>query len=832
MSGVKWPEVERWFHDLSQLDLDEREAQLAELAAQRPELAATLVELLAASEGVSEALPAGGALDGRLHQELQRLEERSDDLVGSVVAQFRLVEVLGRGGMSVVYLGEHIDPKVPQRAAIKVLRSGHQSPEQQLRFEQELAILARLEHPSIARFLHGGTSPDQVRYIAMELVDGQPIDDYCATHGASLEERLSLLQSVAEAVQYAHSHLVVHRDLKPANVLVTHDGRVKLLDFGIAKLTGEARLADGPETQEFSRLLTPEYCSPEQVRGEPVSMATDVYLLGLLCYEILSGKRAQQLEGRSWSDVERVVCTQTLTPPSVAAADPAEYEPPVPTSFAHRLRGDLDNIVLTALRKEPERRYRSVGHLLDDLERFQRSEPVSATPDGRWYRLSKFWRRHRLAVAAATAVILLSIGYATTVTLQARRLAAERDRVRAEAVKSEMVKDFMADVFIAADPFEAAGTQTTAGELLERASERIDSLDSQPEVVSELRLTLGNVLYQLGSHQQAEEQQRAAVDKCSSLPEQERAGCLPAVEFGLGRTLRMQGEYDEAAVLLSSSVTGYERLLPDSLRLLAEAHNELGMVYYFDHQYERAEAEYREALRLHQSADPISSAAIAGTTSNLSMIVSHRGDIDESLKMKRAASALWEEAVGPDHPHIAIVEHNIARDLQKLGRYSEADPHFRRSLAIRQATLDADHPRLALAEVLLGNNLHKLERFEEAEEHLIRGLAATELAYPDDHPRVAEANMAYGRMLVDAERLDEAAALLERAVDVYQARYGDEDSFTAVARMSLGACYLDLGELVLAERLLTDAERVLRDHNSWGAEARRHLERLRLLSDE
>src|SRR5215207_8326514 len=382
---------------------------------------------------------------------------------GALVGPYRIVREAGHGGMGTVYLAERADDQYRKQVALKLVRAGLASEVDVLRrFRDERQILASLDHPGIARLLDGGVTADGVPWFAMEYVAGTPLDRYCDEHGLTVDERLTLFARVCEAVAFAHRNLVVHRDLKPSNVLVTDDGVVKLLDFGIAKLLQpQPQPEREPITQVGPRAMTPEYAAPEQVRGEPVTTATDVYALGAILYALLTGQRAHRLDRRTAAEVERVVCDTNPEPPSVAvtrtidvghADGSRERITPERVSEARgtdsgrlrrRLRGDLDTIVLKALHKDPVRRYASADALLEELRRYRAGLPVQARPDSRLYRIGKFVRRHRLGVAAGAAVLLSLVGGLAGTLWQARAASRAAAAASREAAKARAVTEFV-----------------------------------------------------------------------------------------------------------------------------------------------------------------------------------------------------------------------------------------------------------------------------------------------------------------------------------------------------------------------------------------------------
>lgn len=354
------------------------------------------------------------------------------DLKGQVAGRYRLVREIGRGGMSVVYLGERADGDFEHRVAVKILRPGLESSGVGWRFSQERRILARLTHPHIARLIDGGETSNNLSYVVMEYIDGEPITDYCENHNLPLEARLQLFLTVCAAAAHAHRHLIIHRDLKPSNIFVTNDGVPKLLDFGIAKLL-DASDGESQKTMTGLHLMTPDYASPEQVRGDEITTTGDIYSLGVVLYELLAGVRPHRLRNLSMREIVRVICEQEPRRPSAAAK----------TGFREQLRGDLDQIVMKALRKEPDLRYESVDQLSDDLRRYLKGEPVSAQRDTLRYRTVKFIRRNRALTAALAAVVLLLV---LVLGGTFRQLIAERARTReqyrmAYAMSVQQAKD-------------------------------------------------------------------------------------------------------------------------------------------------------------------------------------------------------------------------------------------------------------------------------------------------------------------------------------------------------------------------------------------------------
>jgi serine/threonine protein kinase len=440
---------------------------------------------------------------------------------GDRIGPYRVLRTLGVGGMGEVFLAERADAEFEQQVAIKVVYGGTIARNVQSRLRIERQILAQLDHPNIAHLLDGGSLPDGTAYIVMEYVDGVPIDVFCDSNRLDIAARLKLFQTVCAAVHYAHQNLIVHRDLKPSNILVTAAGAPKLLDFGIAKLLDERQAGHHTlaVTHADMRIMTPDHASPEQVQGQAITTSSDVYVLGVLLYRLLTGTGPFFIPSMRLTDIERAICEKDPPLPSNAVSMDDSTEArgiaDARSIGAHRLRrilqGDLDNIVIMAMRKEPERRYASAQQMASDIQRYLEGKPVIARRDTMSYRTAKFIKRHWLTVTAGAGTVFLILAFATTTYVQSLRIAAERDRVaqqreRAEheRVRAEEVSSFLVSLFKLSDPEENRGNQITARELLDSAARRLQAgLQDQPATKAALLSTVGAVYDSLGQYKDA-----------------------------------------------------------------------------------------------------------------------------------------------------------------------------------------------------------------------------------------------------------------------------------------------------------------------------------------
>ena len=552
----------------------ERMAFLRQLCGNDRTLFDAVERLLGYAEEPDAAWDTGGGLSGAIWAELA--ESAGAASAPEDIGAYHVVREIGRGGMAVVYLAERKQADFEHRVAMKVVHAGMSSVSVLNRFTQERKILASLNHPAIAKLLDGGSTADGRPYFAMELVEGHPIDRYCEQQRLSLAARLKLFLRVADAVQYAHRNLVVHRDLKPSNILVTHDGQVKLLDFGIAKLLD-------PTSQEHSLTLlsslpmTPQCASPEQIRGEPITTATDIYQLGLLLYQLLTGRYPYRVDSNDRGSLSKAICEQEPTRPSTAvsgehAVDDPRWHARFERQIAQRLKGDLDSIVLMALRKEPERRYASVEQFAKDVRDYLDGRPVSARADTLGYRSRKFIRRHRFGLGAAAVVVLTLIGGIVATLHQAQRAERRFQEVR------QLANTFMFEFH---DKIQYLSGATEARSLLvDTALQYLDSLAADAGGDTELLVELA-VAYQrvgdvqgdprgfsLGLTTEAMESYRKSLEIAETLIAREREPmilrALATGYFKVGDMLSEGGATQEGIEMLEESLLNAEALLEET----------------------------------------------------------------------------------------------------------------------------------------------------------------------------------------------------------------------------------------------------------------------------
>ncbi len=827
MQPERWQQVKQVYESVYELAPDARRSVLDRACAADPELRHEVESILAAGEQVPAFLdsPALASFSDLL------LQEHPEALLGRRVGPYRLSRVIASGGMGTVYHAIRVDGQFEQEVAIKFIRRGVLSSDCLARFQRERQTLARLDHANVARLLDGGAAEDGSPYLVMEYVNGQPIDEYCDEHRLNTGRRLELFRTVCAAVHYAHQNLVVHRDLKPNNIFVTPEGVPKLLDFGIAKVLAAEPDVDGADTaRTLQPCMTPEYASPEQIRGEPVSTATDIYSLGVVLYELLTGRRPYRVKSRSLHDLARTICEQEPERPSTAVRRVLEaptrpggtaglLTPELvsekrgvqPDKLRRRLSGDIDAIVLMALRKEPQRRYISVEQFAEDVRRHLEGLPVVAQRSTLRYRSAKFVRRHQAAVLAAAVVVASLIGgtvvsawaagvasHERDAALRARQFAEqEAANARVEAQKSARVTGFLQNMLAAASPGRD-GPDVTVGALLDEASARVSAeFGDDPEVESAVRTAIGETYVELGRYAEAELHLRAALAIQRQIHGEEHWDVAKALNslgvllhakgdfaaaqrcleqalathrkiYGnehpdvaqdlnnLAVVLRVQGADAQAEPMLRQALAIRRRLYGDEHRETAETLNNLANLLRSREDYAGAEPLCREVLTVRRKLLGEQHPDVAQAINNLAVVLAAEGRIVEAEPLLRQSIALYRELLGSDHPELAGTLYNLGTLLAGAADAAGAEPLFRECFAIRTRRLPAGDLRTATAEQALGGCLVALQRYSEAEPLVLEGYHTLEAALGPQHARTLAALRAVVDLYEKWDRPDEA----------------------------------------------------------------------------
>jgi serine/threonine protein kinase/tetratricopeptide (TPR) repeat protein len=749
-------------------------------------------------------------------------EPPADAPLPATIGPYRIERLIGRGGMGEVFLAVREAEDIRQFVALKVIRRGMGTDHVLQRFRLERRILANLHHPHIARLLDAAATDDGRPYFVMEYIAGAPITEYCDQRRLTVAQRLQLFQTVCKAVQHAHQNLVVHRDLKPRNILVGDDGAPMLLDFGIGKvLAPNETLGPALETSGDLRLLTPEYAAPEQVTGEPVTTSTDVYSLGILLCELLAGRHPYLLGSESRHEVERAVVEATPTRPSmVLSRAQLEREPTgvsiqrisdlrntQPASLRRRLAGDLDNIVLMALRKEPDRRYPSAVALADDIRRHLDGLPVRAQPDTFGYRARKFVRRNAGAVAAGVSAFL-ALGATTGVTLvQSRRVARESQRVEHERDKAVEVRGFLLEMFGATGADRAVGDTVTARRLLDlQVVQAKTAYANRPELKAEMLEVLADGYDRLGLYADAEPLARDALTERRRILGDKHPDVSSALNM-VGWIMHERGKSKDAELVVLEAVelrrAGGERYRTD----LARSLNDLGVVYNALTRYAAAETVLTEALTIRRALLGDQHRAVGITASNLAAAYYFQGKVDSAIRVQGLAVKSLEQSVGRDHQRSIVALGNLAAFKRAAGdKGAEADY---RDLLARQTRLQgSQHPQTAFIQASLASTLSSRGResgsepvLAEAESLYRRSLATTEVAMGPSHPQAGVILDRLGAVLLARNKEREALTNQVRAVSILRAAYGDSNQTTIAAVAGLAMVHWRLGNVPAAQRL-------------------------------
>ncbi len=749
MDPVTWSRIEELFSDALDRPPAERDAFLDRACGGNDALRAELGAML--------AVHADDAALG-----IERMVGPADDgdtrLVGRKLGAWRIERLLGRGGMAEVWLAARDDGQYEQSAALKILKPGWRTSELAARFRRERQLLALFRHPNIARLLDGGVTEAGLPFLAMEYIDGVPITRWCRDRALPPRERLDLFLTVCDAVLAAHANLVVHRDLKPSNILVTAGGRPILLDFGIARLLDPSG-DSGPATREVDRLLTPEYASPEQLRGEPATTGDDAWGLGVLLHELLAGEPPFAVADCTPAEILRAL---------ERGPRPASLQAPQP--FRAALTGDLDRILAKSLSFDASLRYASVGDLRDDLLRWKSGLTVRARPATFRYRSARFLKRNRGPVLAGTLVAVALLGFGGVAAWQARRAAAERDTAVAERERSDRVLGLLVDLFQASDPTVNPGGDTLrVGDFLAAGETKIADLDDQPGIQSRLWETMASIhgaRSRFAEERRAIEAAVAAAERGGSEADRRRLRHLKAKSV-----FRLDGAA-AAEPLFRASLADHESAL-------GRDHPSLGLVLSDLAETVRDPDErgrlLDRALALMYRAPTVDSTSVAGLHNSLGIHHWTAGMPVEAGESFARALALLPAELGADHPHRLDVTNNLATCMVRLGRFEEARPLHERLLVARERILGPATLGAARSRQNLGVIAANLGRHDEAVEFLARVLAITEELFPPDHPERGNAARNLGLELIRSGRRAEAIPLLDRAERILAAASGNED---------------------------------------------------------
>ena len=769
-ANISWSRIEAALDVLMLRAPHEHEGMLASLTNGDHEFEAELRSLLAAHERAGDFLESPA---------ISRSAPFLDELIvadngetkGAIIGRYRLLEPIGKGGMGTVWLAERADGQFEHRVAIKLVKRGMDTDEVIARFRRERQILARLEHPNIARLIDGGVADDGRPFLVMEYFDGVPITRYCNEGALSVTQRLVVFDAVCQAVHHAHRNLVVHRDIKPSNVLVASDGHVKLLDFGIAKMLG----SDGVhETRpNWHRPLTVEYATPEQITGAPITTSTDVYQLGLLLYELLSDASAYEFTSKTITNLQRVICETEIRPPSIVAGKARQSE----------LRGDLDAIAIHALQKDPAERYSSVDAFAEDLRRHRNGFAISVRGLSTAHRVRGFVRRYRRHMAVAIAAITVIVVGGTTYMA---RLRNDRDHALLEAAKGGQSAEFVRRFFEGWNPGAADSSQVNLLHMLREATRRTNTeLSQQPELRAAMLSLLGGLYAEIGHEVEADSLLGEALRQ-QRLNDAWEDADLAATLSRRGTLYITVGRYAQADSLLRESLKLHEAVFGATHPETRRARMLVARLRGAEGNWVAAESLYRNLLDERKpggDAPPLFDTEVQGA---LGYTLFAQSRYDEARLMLDSTLVRQRALVGELHASTLTTLRSLASTLRDLGELPKAEATYREALRVATALYGNDHPQTEAAQFVLALHLHRAWNLAEAERYVRTLIAKREKSTDTLDVRLYNWQRLLGMILLDENRLSEAVAPLRLSLAGMRRVYsnGNEEESDLVNRLA------------------------------------------------
>jgi serine/threonine-protein kinase len=739
-------------------------------------------------------------------------------LIGSVIDKYEIVDLISHGGMGTVFLAQRVDGVYEQTVALKIVRHGMETPENICRFEKEREILAGLNHPNIARLIDGGVTDFGLPYLVMEYVDGTPIDEYCENNKLTISQRIELVISLCNAVQFAHNNLVIHRDLKPANILIDKNGHVKILDFGIAKLV-EDRIDFEDESEVTStHAVTPAYAAPEQITGNSVTTSTDTYSMGVLLYKLLVGVTPFNLNDVSpFSGREKIVNQEPLKPSLKFSQLTTEQQNKFSKSRSVSasklfkiLKVDLDAILLKSLRKEACKRYQTIDNLVEDLKRYLSNKPVFAHQGSFSYRTKKLVRRNYKQIFVAAAIILLSVTFAI---FHSNRITEEKNIAQYEAMKTAEISSLLFDLFEANTPDQSLGETVTAQELLERGLNRAEKLVNQPELQAQMFGVIGKVYLKIGNVSKS----KSLIDKSVDIYTRVYGKEHPETALAIASQALVQssiGNYSDAEMLYDYALGVLEDHSGAYLNKYTDSINEQGYVLRRQGKYEEAEEVFRKNYNLlkdqHGELNPKVVAALNG----VGVTQFNRGYYERAENIFREVLEKRIQIYGDTHPDIAESKNSLGALLMNLGQFKEAEKLFEDAFYLRNRILGENHPKT----LLTLNNLAILQRdrgkFDLSATSFEKVISKKEKRFGTNTVASAISYFSYGELLLMMERFEEANTQFNKSLQIFEDFLGDDHSFTARSKMNLGTGYLYTNKIDEAERLIQEGyDKVIEIHS-------------------
>ncbi len=732
------------------------------------------------------------------------------------VGPYHLLQKIGEGGMGEVWVAEQHKP-IHRRVALKLIKAGMDTRQVIARFESEKQALAMMDHPAIAKVFDAGETSEGRPYFVMEYVQGIPITAYCDKNHLTTLERLELFKQICEGVQHAHQKAIIHRDLKPSNILVViQDGIAapKIIDFGVAKATAQSLTELTMYTELGVLIGTPEYMSPEQAEmtGQNVDTRTDVYSLGAILYELLVGALPfdpRELRRAGFDEIRRRIRevdppkpSTRLTAMGEASTTQAQNRRTERPALIRQIRGDLDWITMKALEKDRTRRYGSPSELAADIDRYLHHQPIVARPPSTLYKTGKFVRRHRVGVGLAATLAVLLVAFSVTTSVQARRIARERDRANQEAEASRQISDFLTGLFKVSDPSEARGNSITAREILDRGSKNIETeLASQPAVQARLMAVIGEVYWGLGLYSQAQALYERSLDTRRKVLKKDDPEILASLNK-MGTLFFSQGKYAQAEPYFREALEGRIRVLgrdnPETLRSL----NNVGAVLLAQGKTDEAEPYLRATLEARRRVLGEEHTSTLSSMHNLANVLYNQGKLDEAERYFRKALEISLRINGKDHPATLDFQSGVGLTLKQQGRLAEAEPYLRDSLEGRRRVLGENHPSTLAALGWMAELYADQGKLGDAEDYYRKALKGLRSELPPESPDIASVLCGLADVLDQQERYADAEPFVREAWVIHQKAF-EPASYEINNDMSI------LGEALAGQKRFEEAEPLL-----------------------
>ncbi len=793
------------FEDVLNINSAERENFLNEKCGNDIELKKEIFSLINTFENKEDFLEKPLAIDENA------LESFNDPYIGKQIGNYLIDGEAGVGGMGIVYSGKRNDKEFEHKVAIKILKQGVTSEYLLKRFQVERQTLANLQHPNIARLLDGGRTDEGLPYLVMEFINGIPITEYCNQNKLEIKERLELFHKVCVAVQYAHRNLVIHRDIKPGNILVNEDGNPKLLDFGIAKLVDEDL---NESTEGLTRTgmwhLTPEYSSPEQINGEKITTASDIYSLGVLLYEILTDEQPYKITSSSPVAISKIITEESILKPSEKvkqtsttrnAGNKKYYYSQNPEKTFNQLKGDLDNIVFKAMHKDPEQRYSSVQDFMNDINRYLNGLPVTARRDTLTYRASKFIRRHKIGVALFILFNVLIISGLITIIYQGNIAAKERDRAQTELRKFEEVNDFILEMLSSADP-GVESKDIKVYDILDKAAKDVETeLQNQPEVKAAIKQTLGSTFIGLGEFEKAKKLLSESFEenkKLYGLYAEETA----KTSHQLGLCYDWIGNFDLADSFYNLGINIYEKISDTPPKALADNLNDYGSFLTNLGLYDSSTTAFKRALNIYRSYSEEKDKKQAITINNLAVNLHYQKKVDEAEKYYLEAQEILTNLYGPNQPEIGTIYNNLAYIYLDNKDYQASEKAFQKSYEIKLALLGENHPNVGLAFVNLGMLYFTEKEYGKAEVTLLNAIELFNRTKAFKDPILALGYYWLGCVYLESNKLARAEEGLNNSLRIREEIFPENNFKVWSTKGELGVCLLKQKKYKEAEKLL------------------------------